>query len=137
MDNAEIIFALVMAVVLGGILGYQRQKRGKAAGIRTHALVTMGSTLFTLLSRYGFGFGPETDPSRIAAQIVVGIGFLGAGLILHQKNHVVGLTTAAGLWASAALGMAIGAGWYAIALVATLFILTVLLIDDERFIEKR
>lgn len=131
MDNAEIIFAMVLAVLLGGVVGYQRQQRGKSAGIRTHALVTLGATLFTILSRFGFGFGPETDPSRVAAQIVVGIGFLGAGMILHQKNRVVGLTTAAGLWAAAALGMTIGVGWYAIAVVATLFILTILLINDR------
>lgn len=131
MENSEIIFAMVLAVFLGGVVGYQRQQRGKSAGIRTHALVTLGATLFTLLSRFGFGFGPETDPSRVAAQIVVGIGFLGAGMILHQKNRVVGLTTAAGLWAAAALGMTIGVGWYAIAGVATLFILTILLINDR------
>lgn len=131
MENSEIIFAMVLAVFLGGVVGYQRQQRGKAAGIRTHALVTLGATLFTLLSRFGFGFGPETDPSRVAAQIVVGIGFLGAGMILHQKNRVVGLTTAAGLWAAAAIGTTIGVGWYAIAGVATLFILTILLINDR------
>lgn len=131
MDNAEIIFAMVLAILLGGVVGYQRQQWGKAAGIRTHALVTLGSTLFTLLSRFGFGFSESTDPSRVAAQIVVGIGFLGAGMILHQKNRVVGLTTAAGLWAAAALGMTIGVGWYAIAGVATLFILTILLINDR------
>lgn len=131
MENSEIIFAMVLAVLLGGVVGYQRQQRGKSAGIRTHALVTLGATLFTLLSRFGFGFGPGTDPSRVAAQIVVGIGFLGAGMILHQKNRVVGLTTAAGLWAAAALGMTIGVGWYAIAGVATLFILTILLINDR------
>lgn len=133
MENSEIIFAMVLAIALGSILGLQRQRQGKAAGMRTYALVTMGSTLFTLLSRFGFGFGEETDPSRVAAQIVVGIGFLGAGLILHQKNRVVGLTTAAGLWAAAALGMLIGAEWYAIAIVATLFMLTILLIDDRWF----
>lgn len=133
MENSEIIFAMVLAIVLGSILGLQRQRQGKAAGMRTYALVTLGSTLFTLLSRFGFGFDEATDPSRVAAQIVVGIGFLGAGLILHQKNRVVGLTTAAGLWAAAALGMVIGAGWYAIAVVATLFMLTILLIDDRWF----
>lgn len=131
MDNAEIIFAMVLAVLLGGVVGYQRQRRGKSAGVRTHALVTLGATLFTIISRFGFGFGSEIDPSRVAAQIVVGIGFLGAGMILHQKSRVVGLTTAAGLWAAAALGMTIGVGWYAIAVVATLFILTILLINDR------
>lgn len=135
MENGEIIFAMVLAIAFGGILGLQRQKQGKAAGMRTYALVTLGATLFTLLSRYGFGFGDEVDPSRVAAQIVVGIGFLGAGLILHQKNRVIGLTTAAGLWATAALGMVIGVGWYAIAAVATVFMLTIFLVDDERFMK--
>lgn len=131
MNNAEIIFAMVLAVFLGGVVGYQRQQRGKAAGIRTHALVTLGATLFTILSRFGFGQGEAMDPSRVAAQVVVGIGFLGAGMILHQKDRVIGLTTAAGLWAAAALGMAIGVGWYAIAAVATLFMLAILLINDR------
>ena len=137
MENREIIFAMVLAIVYGSILGFQRQKQGKAAGMRTYALVTLGSCLFTILSQFGFGFGKETDPSRVAAQIVVGIGFLGAGLILHQKNRVIGLTTAAGLWAAAALGMVIGVGWYAIATGAALFMRTIFLIDDERFIGRR
>ncbi len=131
MGHSEIIFAMVLAVLLGGVVGYQRQQRGKAAGIRTHALVTLGSTLFTILSRFGFGFETGTDPSRVAAQIVVGIGFLGAGMILHQKDRVVGLTTAAGLWAAAALGMTIGVGWYRIAGIATLFMLAILLLNDR------
>lgn len=135
MENSEIIFAMVLAIVFGGILGLQRQKQGKAAGMRTYALVTLGSCLFTILSRTGFGSGEWVDPSRVAAQIVVGIGFLGAGLILHQKNRVIGLTTAAGLWATAALGMVIGVGWYAIAAVATVFMLTIFLVDDERFVK--
>lgn len=138
MSNAEIIVSLLLAIVLGGIVGFQREKRGKAAGMRTHALVTMGATLFTLLSRFGFGYGPGTDPSRIASQIVVGIGFLGAGIILHgRNNHILGVTTAAGLWASAALGMAIGVGWYAVAMVATVFILTIFILDDHWFTKHK
>ena len=95
---------MLLAIILGGLVGWQREHVGRAAGLRTYALVCMGSTLFTLLSSQAFFGG---DPSRVASQIVVGIGFLGAGTILHKHGGIEFLTTAAGLWAMAAIGMAI------------------------------
>ena len=120
---------LLLAVVLGGILGWQREHIGKRAGIRTYALVAVGATLFTLMSFSAFG---EAAP-RIAAQIITGIGFLGAGMILHKDGGAVeGLTTAAGLWAVAAIGMAIGVGWYWQAVMATVLIFLVLFIHKNK-----
>lgn len=119
---------LLLAIILGAMIGWQRQHIGKAAGIRTYALVSLGSTLFTLLSLYGF----TSDPGRVAGQILTGIGFIGAGTIIHKGGGVEGLTTAAGLWAMAAIGMAIGIGWYWQAAVATGIILLLLLIDDKK-----
>lgn len=112
---------LLLAVVLGGIIGLERRILAKKeAGTKTYALVTLGSALFTLLSMYGFG--ESVDGSRIASGIVTGIGFLGAGMIINHGEKVDGLTTAAGLWVAAALGMAVAVGWYAVAIIATLFI---------------
>lgn len=130
----QLIFFLqiVLAVFLGAVLGWQREVRGKAAGARTYALVTAGSALFTLLSAHGF---TNADTSRVASQIVIGIGFLGAGTILHNNHHVEGLTTAAGLWLAAAVGMAVGLAWYAIATLTTILVL-ILLIFDERKLEN-
>jgi putative Mg2+ transporter-C (MgtC) family protein len=113
---------LVVAMVLGGIIGLERDYRAKDAGFRTHFLVAVGSALFTLLSMYGFAEGVR-DTSRVAAQIVSGIGFLGAGLIVFQKNVVHGLTTAAGLWVTAAVGMACGTGQYYLAVFVTMLML--------------
>ena len=118
------ILQMVLALVLGSILGAQREYMGKAAGLRTYALVTFGSALFTHLSQVGFtgGEGVQFDPSRVASQVVVGIGFLGAGLIIFRGVHVEGLTTAAGLWAAAAVGMAVGVGFYGMAISATILV---------------
>lgn len=111
---------LVVAVVLGGIIGYEREQAAKPAGVRTHGMVCLGAALFTVISLYGFG---ETgDPARVAAQIVSGIGFLGAGLILRQRGNVLGLTTAASLWVTAAIGVAIGVGMMAMALMTVLLV---------------
>ena len=124
---------LVLAFVLSAIVGVERHRKLKSAGIRTHTLVGVGSAVFTLVSAYGFHgvVGPETivDPSRIAAQIVSGIGFLGAGVIFVRQNTVSGLTTAASIWLTAAIGMACGAGAPILAILATglhLFTVTVL-----------
>ena len=119
---------LLLAGVLGGFVGLEREYRSKEAGLRTHFLVCLGSALFTLVSQYGFadiaaavasqsgpGVDVRLDPGRVAAQIVSGIGFIGAGTIVLQKRAVVGLTTAAGLWTTAAIGMAVGGGMYAVA----------------------
>ena len=111
---------LVLAVMLGGIIGYEREQAAKPAGVRTHGMVCLGAALFTVISLYGFG---ETgDPARVAAQIVSGIGFLGAGLILRQRGNVLGLTTAASLWMTAAIGVAIGVGMMAMALMTVLLV---------------
>ena len=122
----EIALRLVVAAALSGLVGLEREWRERAAGLRTHMLVGVGSALFTLISAYGFNdflFGGSNvvraDPSRIAAQIVTGIGFLGAGAIMRQGLNIRGLTTAAGLWVVAAIGMAVGAGYYAGALIGT------------------
>lgn len=112
----EVTFKIVVACILCGLIGLEREYRQKAAGFRTHLLVGLGSTLFTLVSMHGFG---ASDPSRVAAQIVSGIGFIGGGAILRYGLTVRGLTTAATLWLVAAIGMTVGVGWYEPGLVAT------------------
>ncbi|NIA24817.1 MAG: hypothetical protein GWP04_04545 [Gammaproteobacteria bacterium] len=116
---------LLVAALLSGAIGLEREVQLKAAGFRTHMLVGVGSALFTLLSLTAFG--PTADPARVAAQIVTGIGFLGAGAIFKEGATVRGLTTAAGLWTVAAIGMAAGAGSLLLAIVATAVVLLVLL----------
>jgi len=138
MESYEVYFQLVLAVILGGLIGLERTISHKTAGMRTFAFVTLGSTIFSIISEM-----VATDPSRIAAQVVVGIGFLGAGLIILKhddsgKEKVWGLTTAAGLWVAAAVGMAIGYHFYGIAIVATilsLFIFLVLWWVESHFIK--
>jgi putative Mg2+ transporter-C (MgtC) family protein len=122
----DVLLRLVVAAGLTGAIGLERELRERAAGLRTHMLVGVGSALFTIVSAYGwadFSFstpeGVVFDPTRIAAQIVTGIGFLGAGAIIRQGLSVRGLTTAAGLWVVAAIGMAAGAGYFSAALIAT------------------
>ncbi|MGZ5384051.1 MAG: MgtC/SapB family protein [Acidimicrobiia bacterium] len=115
---------LLLATVLTGLIGFEREATGKAAGLRTHAMVGFGAALFTIVSIAGFN---EGDPARVAAQIVTGIGFLGAGAIWRSEDRVRGLTTAAGLWAVAAIGMGIGSGLLLIGTVGTLITLVVLL----------
>ena len=117
----EVTLRLFVALLLGGIVGIEREFRSKDAGFRTHFLVALGSALF-VVSQYGFGIDLK-DSSRVAAQVVSGIGFLGAGTIIFQKNMVRGLTTAAGLWVTAAIGLACGTGMYAAAAIATVMIL--------------
>jgi len=131
---------LILAAVLGMLIGAEREHKGKAAGLRTYMLVSLGAALFTILSSHvgALETSSVVDPTRIAAQIVVGIGFLGAGLIILRKDRVEGLTTAAGLWATAAIGMAVGFGFYLIAIFATvlvLFALWVLTHLDKRIRE--
>lgn len=123
--NDEVIIKLLISCVLCGLIGLEREYRQKAAGFRTHLLVGLGSTLFTLLSLHGFGV---SDPSRVAAQIVSGIGFIGGGAILRHGLSVRGVTTAATLWLVAAIGMAVGVGWYQPGLVATAMALLTLLL---------
>lgn len=115
------LLRLAVAAGLGGAIGFERELRERQAGLRTHLVVSVGSALFTLVSAYAFrNFGNKVDPTRIAAQIVSGIGFLGAGAIIRQGLSVRGLTTAATLWLVAAIGMASGAGYYDGAVIATL-----------------
>jgi putative Mg2+ transporter-C (MgtC) family protein len=127
--NIDLTGRLLAAAVLGAVIGVERELSDQQAGLRTHLLVSIGSALFTVLSIYGFAsVGPQgaqgsVDPSRIAAQIVTGVGFLGAGAIIRQGISVRGLTTAASLWATAAVGLAAGAGQVVVATVATLIIL--------------
>lgn len=131
MWNILIITAkMLLAIILGGIIGIEREKMGKPAGSRTYALIALASTLFTVLSVEGFGTMANADPSRIAGQVLVGLGFIGAGIIIfHRQNEQIeGLTTAAALWATAAVGMAIGINWFYEAVIAAVFIFLILLI---------
>ena len=124
----EVILRLLAATAMGAAIGFEREYHAKEAGLRTHLLVALGSCLFMILSIYGFDFmlgrdHVSFDPSRIAAQVVTGIGFIGAGTIIFQKQAVRGLTTAAGLWVTAAIGLACGNGMYWVALVTTVIVL--------------
>jgi putative Mg2+ transporter-C (MgtC) family protein len=122
---SEELWRVVVAAGLGGAVGLERELREREAGFRTHLLVSVGSCLFTLVSAYGFSEfrGASVDPTRIAAQIVTGIGFLGAGAIIRQGFSVRGLTTAATLWVVAAIGMASGAGYFSAAVLTTALVL--------------
>ncbi len=129
--NLEIILRLIIATVLGCLIGLERERRVWAAGMRTHMLVCVGSALFMVVSSFGFYdiLGTEhvmLDPSRVAAQVVSGIGFLGAGTIIFRRDAVRGLTTAASLWVVAAIGLASGGGLYLAAIVTTLLTLVIL-----------
>ena len=127
---------LLVALVLGAIVGLERERQERAAGLRTVTMVSLGSCLFTIVGAYGFS---QTDPSRVAAQIVTGIGFLGAGTIFLRKDLVRGLTTAATIWAVAAIGMAAGTAEYVIAFFTTLLILSVLMVlkpIERRFFKR-
>lgn len=121
----EATLRLLMAMVLGGVIGWQRESAEKPAGFRTHILVCVGAALFTLISAVGF-FGSGADPARVASNIVVGIGFLGAGTIFRTGGTVQGLTTAASLWTVAAIGTAAGIGYYLGAAMATAIVMGVL-----------
>lgn len=113
---------LLLALALGFAIGFERKMRFKEAGIRTHTIVCLGSCLYMLISIYAF---TTADSARVAAQIVSGIGFIGAGMIFYHKEVVHGLTTAAGIWATAAIGMAVGAGWYVVSIIATVLIILI------------
>ncbi len=124
MSEAEILARLVVAAACGGLIGMERERGDRPAGFRTYILVSLGASLFTVLSLTAF---PESETARVAAQIVVGIGFLGAGVIVvYGGTHVVGITTAATMWATAAVGMAAGAGYLVTAAYCTGIILVVL-----------
>ena len=143
--TTEFILRLFAAAILGGAIGLERGYRAKEAGFRTHFLVALGSAIFMILSQFGFeqvltqsrdaGLNVRLDPSRIAAQVVSGIGFIGAGTIIFQRHVVRGLTTAAGLWVTAAIGMTCGAGMYVLAAASTVLVL--LCLEALNFIIQR
>ena len=129
---------LTVGLVLGAIIGFERELHRQPAGFRTHSLVSLGAALFTVVSAFGFA-GSTVDPTRIAAQIVSGIGFIGAGTILQFRGHIRGLTTAASLWSVAAIGTAAGAGLFVVAITGTILILVILSLLDqvEEFTRRR
>jgi putative Mg2+ transporter-C (MgtC) family protein len=127
-DQLHITIRLVLALFLGGLIGFEREVSSHAAGLRTHILVCVGSALVMLLSMYGFSafvneVNVRIDPSRLAAQVISGIGFLGAGTIMFNGRSITGLTTAASLWVVAGIGLAIGAGFYYPAVLACFMVL--------------
>ena len=136
------LLRIFVAAICGALIGYERAIQRKSAGVRTHIVVAVASALFMIVSKYGFedilGLrGISLDPSRIAAQIVTGISFIGAGTILVRKEQISGLTTAAGVWATAAIGMAVGGGMYLIGILATGFLFVVQMIfHDDSLIDK-
>jgi putative Mg2+ transporter-C (MgtC) family protein len=122
LDSCEIISRLIGSFILGGLIGLEREKKGRAAGLRTHILVCMGSGLIMLTSLYVFEIyqgKTAIDPSRIAAGVVTGIGFLGAGTIITSRQGAKGLTTAASIWVSSAIGLAVGCGFWMAAIATT------------------
>ena len=129
----EAILRFLLAVALGAGIGYQRERAGKAAGMRTLILVSAGAALFTLVSVYGFD-AEGVDISRVAAGVVVGVGFIGAGVIFRgrQEEEVAGLTTAATIWVAAAIGLAAGVGMYLLSVIAAAVILIILLLPKIR-----
>ena len=137
MPNAlDLMLRLFAALILGAVIGLERERQERAAGLRTVTMVSLGSCLFTIVGIYGFH---PTDPSRVAAQVVTGIGFLGAGTIFLRKDLVRGLTTAATIWATAAVGMAAGTEQYFAAVFTTLLVLAVLMVlkpVERRFFKR-
>lgn len=136
----DLVIRLALATVLGAAIGAERERLERAAGLRTHALVCVASALIMVVSTYGFPLPPDDsngalDPSRIAAQVVSGIGFLGAGVIIFRENSVRGLTTAASIWSVAGVGLAAGGGLYIAAVVGTVFMLLILIVLSP--IERR
>ena len=128
--EVEMVLRLLLATALGAIIGYQRERAGKQIGLRTHILICVGAALFTVASIYGFG--AAGDAARIAAGVVVGVGFLGAGAIIRSGEGIVaGLTSAATIWAVAGIGLAAGAGLYLISAVATAIVLGVLFLPSR------
>ena len=124
LNELQYLIGVLLAVILGFAIGFERKLRYKEAGIRTHIIVCVGAALLTVVSKYGF-VGVTADAARIAAQVVSGIGFLGAGIIMFRGQKMHGLTTAAGVWTTAGVGMAAGAGLYIVAVGATIIIIAV------------
>lgn len=126
-QNLEIFGQLFIAAILGILIGTERELKGRIAGVKTHALVSLGACLFTILSTIGFSNFPSAgfNPAQVASNIVVGIGFIGAGLIIFHESRIQGLTTAAGIWTTAGIGMAIGLKFYFPAFFATFLVLLI------------
>lgn len=140
MSEAALFFRLFLSALLGGIIGLEREAHGRAAGLRDHMLVCVGSSLAAVLSLFLVTHYPGSDPSRIMSQVISGIGFLGAGAILRFRASVAGLTTAASLWVVAVIGLVVGAGFYSAAVIATLLVwasLFLLRTLVERFLTRR
>jgi putative Mg2+ transporter-C (MgtC) family protein len=141
-QNGQMILQLLLAAFLGGLLGLEREFRKKAAGLRTYLLVCLGCTVFTIVSYESLKVvisGAAVDPTRIAAQILTGIGFIGAGVIMKKEDKIEGVTTAAGLWITAAIGIAVGFKLYLLSLsaaVLTLLVLVILRIAEDYFEKK-
>jgi len=121
--ESAMLVRILVAMALGGVIGYEREIARRPAGLRTHMLVSMGATIFTMLSFLAF---PGADPARVASYVVMGIGFIGAGSVLQMRNKVVGLTTAASLWITASIGMLVGTGYYLLAAVTTVLVFAIL-----------
>lgn len=139
-ENIGLVLRLVLSCLCGGFIGFERSKRQKDAGIRTHLIVALGSALAMIVSKYGFFDlleyeGLRADASRIASNVITGVGFLGAGVIFVRDVSIKGLTTAAGIWATAAVGLAIGSGMYTIGIVSTLLMIVLQLIL-HRYLSK-
>ena len=118
----DFIIRMLVAALVGGVIGYERELRGKVAGIRTHVLVALGACLFMIISQYGFTGADKFDAARVAASVVGGLGFLGGGIIMKNR-HVSGLTTAAGIWVTGAIGMAAGAAMYELTVLGAFLLL--------------
>lgn len=131
LTELEFVLRIALAFIYGGIIGFERERVDRPAGLRTHILVALGSAQLTILSFYAF---PGSDPARIAAAIVAGIGFIGAGTILQSRDKVTGITTAASLWVTASIGMAIGIGYY---LVATIVVILTYITLKLKWLERR
>lgn len=144
-SNLDMVLRLMLSVLIGGLIGLERERKNHAAGLRTHILVCLGSCLIMILSMYGFAdFADEAnvrlDPARLAAQVITGIGFLGAGTIVITGRSISGLTTAASLWVVMAMGLSVGAGFYVPAGVAAVLVLLTLWglnIVEKRFVRQR
>lgn len=139
LQNYDLILRLIIAALLGGMIGYERERRGKTAGLRTHMLVCLGSSLITIVGIYGFSI-IGADTSRLAAGIVTGIGFLGAGAIIASGREVHGLTTAASIWVVSAIGIAAGTGLFLVAIITAILAVLILqlwVIEPQREKKKK
>lgn len=131
MSELEMLLRIGLACILGWLIGNERRNRNKSAGTRTHAIVALGAALTMVVSKYGFGDVPDYDAARVAAQVVSGVGFLGAGIIFVRNNLVNGLTTAAGVWATAGVGLAVGSGLYLIGIASALLLILMQIVTHQ------